>query len=543
MLNLSLKRIFVIGDTSTGKTTSTITQVLETGIPIIYYVTSKKIDLNDKEQYVRTHKFGQYSYDTFYHDSDRIISLNKKAQYQFHLMTIEKALYYFLNNDLEPQACMIMDEIDSISQNKNYELLAALINSKYPDNLIIYISASINKEYLIKKLSKFFMLDALNADSIVDKGKFDRKVSVAFEHTNSYVKSLKEKILAYTNNPLKYKQTIFLIPSKPVIRRLLNSEFINNLYHFKSPSIEIKQYLKIAKEKGLSPDIMLALRHNIGLIDALSSHEDRTFILDLFNKKILKVLFATNVIERGINIVANSIFIFESRYIRWDDNQILNMYGRLNRSIGGSKTDAIGNFYLISEVRENYDFHNIYNRNYIIKSSLKYSDVYFFYIYNKDIIDHFINIYDINKFEVFKQYEKYADAIKFSLKLTDIRKIFRQFLTFITNDSSKEPGIDVKTINGIVLKLGKGRALFNALKYIYLILYKEIINGNLNKTNYLNKIKTLTYAYTNSNLKYSNTNLRGPQLVKQELAIAEEMLGGKYTIDTVPSIFVFNKHH
>jgi len=87
MLNLSLKRIFVLGDTSTGKTTSTINQILESGIPIVYYVTSKKIDLNDKEQYVRTHNFGKYTYDTFYHDSNRVIALNKNAQYQFHLMT------------------------------------------------------------------------------------------------------------------------------------------------------------------------------------------------------------------------------------------------------------------------------------------------------------------------------------------------------------------------------------------------------------------------------------------------------------------------
>ena len=55
MLNFDLKRIFVIGDTSTGKTTSTINQVLEKGFPTVYYITSKKVDLNDKEQYVRTH--------------------------------------------------------------------------------------------------------------------------------------------------------------------------------------------------------------------------------------------------------------------------------------------------------------------------------------------------------------------------------------------------------------------------------------------------------------------------------------------------------
>jgi len=541
MLNLSLNRIFVLGDTSTGKTTSTINQVLESGIPIVYYITSKKIDLNDKEQYVRMHKFGSYAYDTFYHDSDRIIALNKKAQYQFHLMTIEKALYYFLNNELESNACMIMDEIDSISQNKNYELLVGLINTKYPNNLVIYISASINKEYLKTHLAKFFMLDLTQEGSIVDKGKFQRKVSVAFEHTTNYVKSLREKILAYTNKPLKYNQTIFLIPSKPEIRKLLNSSFIEKLYAFRTPSNEVKKYLKIAEERHLSPDVMLALRHNIGLIDALSSHEDRSFVLELFNKGILKVLFSTNVIERGINVVANSIFIFESKYVRWDDNQILNMYGRLNRTIEGSKSDIIGNFYLISEVRENYDFHSIYNRNYIIKSALKYSDVYFFYLYNKGIINHLINQYDATKFEVFSQYEKYADAIKFSLTLSDIRKIFRPFLTFIISDSSKDPSIDTKAINKIVLKLGKGRALFNALKYAYLNIYKEIMNGNLDKISYLNKIKTLSYTYINSNLKFANTTLHGPQLVKQEVALAEEMLNGKYTIENIPSIFVFSK--
>jgi len=541
MLNLSLKRIFILGDTSTGKTTSTINQVLESGIPIVYYVTSKKIDLNDKELYVRTHKFGNYSYDTFYHDSDRIIALNRRAKYQFHLMTIEKALYYFLNNELEPEACMIMDEIDSISQNKNYELLVALINTKYPNNLVIYISASINKNYLKNNLAKFFMLDITQEDSIVDKGKFKRKVSLAFEHTNNYVKSLREKLLSYANRPLKYNQTIFLIPSKPEIRKLLNSSFIEKIYAFRTPSVEVKKYLEIAREKNLSSDVMLALRHNIGLIDALSSHEDRSFVLELFNKGILKVLFSTNVIERGINVVANSIFIFESRHVRWDDNQIMNMYGRLNRSIEGSKSNVLGNFYLISEVRENYDFDRIYNRNYIIKSALKYSDVFFFYLYNKNIIHHLINTYDENKFEVFNQYSKYADAIKFSLTLSDIRRIFRPFLDFVSSDSSKDPSVDTKAINRIVLRLGKSRTLFNALKYIYLTIYKEIMDGHLDKITYLNKIKTLTYTYINANLKFANTNLHGPQLVKQEVAIAEEMLNGKYTIENIPSIFVFAK--
>jgi len=541
MLNLSLKRIFVLGDTSTGKTTSTINQILEAGIPIVYYVTSKKIDLNDKEQYVRTHNFGKYNYDTFYHDSNRVIALNKNAQYQFHLMTIEKALYYFLNNNLEPNACMILDEIDSISQNKNYEILVGLINTKHPDNLVIYISASINKEYLKKHLAKFFMLDITNEDSIVDKGKFERKVSVAFEHTNNYAKSLKEKIIDYSNRPIKYNQTIFLIPSKPEIRKLLNSPFIEKLYTFKNTSVEVKKYLKLAREKGLSSDVMLALRHNIGLIDALSTHEDRSFILELFNKKVLKVLFSTNVIERGINVVANSIFIFESKYIKWDDNQILNMYGRLNRSIGGNKVSTLGNFYLISEIREKYDFNNIYNRNYIIKSALKYSDVYFFYITNKNIINHLINYYDVNKFAFFNQYEKYSDAIKFSLTLNDIRKVFKPFLEFTKTKSSEDPTIDSKAINKIVFKLGKGKTLFNMLRYIYLSIYRELMSGNLDKKSYLNKIETLVYTYVNSNLKFSNTELHGPKLIKEELTIAEEMLNGKYTIKTIPSIFVFSK--
>jgi hypothetical protein len=42
-------------------------------------------------------------------------------------------------------------------------------------------------------------------------------------------------------------------------------------------------------------------------------------------------------------------------------------------------------------------------------------------------------------------------------------------------------------------------------------------------------------------LKFANTNLHGPQLVKQEVALAEEMLNGKYTIENIPSIFVFAK--
>ena len=541
MLDLTLKRIFVLGDTSTGKTTSTISQVLESGAPIVYYITSKKIDLNDKEQYVRTHSFKGIHYDTLYHDSDRIISLNKKAQYKFHLMTIEKALYYFLNNELENNAVVILDEIDVISQNKNYELLVAWLNTNYPNNTIIYISATLNKERLLKDLSDFFMLDKNNPNSIVDMGKFKRNVSTSFTHVSNYKKAVEQELVTYANNVGKFNQTIFLIPSKPYIRQLLNSNLIKNLYPFREPNMKLSKILRnIHREHHLSNDVLLGLRHNIGIVDALSSHEDREFILKLFNSKIINVLFATNVIERGINVIANTIMIFESRRVRWEDNQLLNMFGRLNRSIGGQTTDKMGYFFLFSEYRQNYDFSKIYKRDYEIKSCLKYSDVYFFYVIKKDIIRHLINEYDETKFGMFKQYEQFADSIKFSLTMHDIRKVLREISLFLnlvhgTNTSNG------KLLNAMAEKLGNGKTMFNLMRYLYIESYKSYKSGRINQQDFVDKIGALARTYVDKDMKFGISSLYGQQLVKEEIKIAEDLAKGKITLDEANSIFLFKK--
>jgi len=541
MLDLTLKRIFVLGDTSTGKTTSTISQVLESGAPIVYYITSKKIDLNDKEQYVRTHSFKGIHYDTLYHDSDRIISLNKKAQYKFHLMTIEKALYYFLNNELENNAVVILDEIDVISQNKNYELLVAWLNTNYPNNTIIYISATLNKERLLKDLSNFFMLDKNNPNSIVDMGKFKRNVSTSFTHVSNYKKAVEQELVTYANNVGKFNQTIFLIPSKPYIRQLLNSNLIKNLYPFREPNMKLSKILRnIHREHHLSNDVLLGLRHNIGIVDALSSHEDREFILKLFNSKIINVLFATNVIERGINVIANTIMIFESRRVRWEDNQLLNMFGRLNRSIGGQTTDKMGYFFLFSEYRQNYDFSKIYKRDYEIKSCLKYSDVYFFYVIKKDIIRHLINEYDETKFGMFKQYEQFADSIKFSLTMHDIRKVLREISLFLNlvHGANTSNG---KLLNAMVEKLGNGKTMFNLMRYLYIESYKSYKSGRINQQDFVDKIGALARTYVDKDMKFGISSLYGQQLVKEEIKIAEDLAKGKITLDEANSIFLFKK--
>lgn len=542
MINLNLKRIFVIGDTSTGKTTSTINHVLESGVNVVYYVTSKKIDLNDKEQYVRTHTFKDYHYDTLYHDSERIISLNKNSEYKFHLMTIEKALYYFLNNGLEENAVVILDEIDSISQNKNYELLVAWLNTKNPNNTIIYISATINKDRLIKELGDFFMLDRSNPDSVVDMGKFKRNVSVAFIKTKNYKKSLEQEIQTYANNPIRFNQTIFLIPSKPYIRKLLNSDLLKSLYVFRRTNKKVAKSLeKVNKEHNLSDDVVFGLRHNIGIIDALSSHEDREFVLNLFNSGVISVLFATNVIERGINVLANTIVIFESRYVRWDDNQILNMFGRLNRSIGGKTTDRMGYFMLFSEQRSDYDFNKIYERNYMIKSCLRYSDVYFFYKMDKNIISHLINKYDEKKFSVFDHYEQYFDSIRFSLNVSQIRKVSREFSIFLNFIPNKANTSNERILNSIFMKVGGGKSLFNSLRYLYFKLYRNFMSGKINSSDYVEKVKSLATTYVNKNIKLAITSLYGNKLVRDEERVAMETAKNKTPIGEIKSIFLFNR--
>lgn len=547
MINFSLKRIFIIGDTSTGKTTSAINEVLESGVPTVFYVTSKKIDLNDKENYVRTHTFGNYKYDTLYHDSERVISLNKFSDHKFHLMTIEKALYYFLNNKLDEKSIIIFDEIDTISQNKNYELLIGHINSNYPNNMVIYISATINKNYLIKKLAKFFMLDIKTPDSIIDMGKFERKVNTRFISVKNYRAELINKIKAYCENPLAFGQTIFIIPSKPYIRKLINSDLTKNMFILRSPSPKIKKYLdKIPKDIKVSPDIVSGLRHNIGIIDALSTHSDREFILSLFNRGLLHLLFSTNVIERGINIVANSIFIFESRGIEWDDNQIINMFGRINRSINTKAAQKSlklpGHFFLISEKKPYYNFDKIYSREYVIKSILKPSDVYFFYLNDNNIINHLINYFDPSVFSALNQYSEFSGVIKFSLGINNIRRVAPELRKFITAKGyTLQNTSDKAILSRIYMKLESKKMFFNLLRFAYRLLYDKFISGKLTQQEYENKIESLIYSYIDHDVKFGYTSLAGINLVKDEIKIARELATHKNTLESASSIFLFNR--
>ncbi len=200
------------------------------------------------------------------------------------------------------------------------------------------------------------------------------------------------------------------------------------------------------------------------------------------------------------------------------------MFGRLNRSIGGKITEKMGFFFLFSEQRSNYDFNKIYERNYMIKSCLKYSDVYFFYVLNKNIINHLINKYDEKK-----------------LTMSDIRKISRELSIFLNYVKSKTNTSDERILNIIAMKLGSNKTLFNILRYLYSKLYQELMNGRITDTDYVGKVKSLATTYVNKNIKLAITSLYGPQLVKDEEKIANEIAKNKMSLNEAKSIFLFKK--
>ena len=164
-------RLFILGDTASGKTTGTLKYFMEEKqVPTIYYITTRKADLTEKKIFISEN---MKNYGIYFHDKPNSIeksNIGGSIKNIIHLMTVEKALYYIVaqlkvkkekypfldrNYNFAPPDLFILDEIDSLSENSNYEILTAIINQNFPETKVVYISAVVNEEYVKTKLNKF----------------------------------------------------------------------------------------------------------------------------------------------------------------------------------------------------------------------------------------------------------------------------------------------------------------------------------------------------------------------------------------------------
>lgn len=445
------KRFFVIGETSSGKSSNTLFYFINKQYNHIIYITSKVVEIQQKANDII-----KFCPENNYKIKEHIGNEKPKTELigdternlQIDLFSYNKALYYFLNKSYDiknnifknkkidqpkyEKEIIILDEVDGIESSKEIELLIALLNKENKDSTIIYVSAVVNFKS-IEKYKDFFMVK--DKSQILELESIDKTISYKFEHITSFTtKLIKEKIFNVLENKNKYGQTIFIVPSISKIKELSKTDFgkINFGYSYKKNEDIIKKMesLKIKASviecfktmKDLIKDDEFnteTINYGIGCIFANLPAEYKNMIITMFNYGIINLLISTQLIKEGTDIKnADSMFLFEIKISKnkkmWSDSEISNFSGRIKRK--GNTKNNYGNFCLISKERTQYNFSKILLRDNNFKSVLDEKTKIFYDFateLNKFFMNPIKNIEEANK--AYNITKTLSDGLFFSL--------------------------------------------------------------------------------------------------------------------------------
>ena len=557
------KRIFILGDTASGKTTGVLKYFMEEkAVKNIFYITTRKADLSEKKIFISEN---MRNYGIYFHDKPNSIektNIGGSIVNTIHLMTVEKVLFYLISqlkvrktkypileesgSTFTPPDLFVLDEIDSLSENSNYEVLTALINQNFPAIKVVYISAVVNEEYVKTKLKDFLKLEHPEKDCYSIEKK-EKKILRKFIPMGS---NLKEELIKYlkiyAQNQRRFRQTIFIIPSIKRITELPTLDEITTLPGFNKNLGKLSNDLK---EKTLETDdisdwkdtaskeLKKALNYNFAIMYSGTNSTDRNIILKLFNMGKIQLLISTNVIERGINVRANSLFLFETKYVTWTDRQIINFFGRVNRE-KSFDSDIPGNFFFISNHRPMYDFSIIDKRNLSITSSLEDYKVALYCTYFKNLDKFLLKPKRLIKKDIEKcEYLKpYADTIKYSIPPQVIQENYKYIAEILS--PKKETDDKRESLKKIISKIKESVIIENILKYLYVKTVITILDSKSDELEsnldlIVNEALKLKTHYV---LRISEAGKNN--VLNKEKEILNDMKNGKYSNN---SMFSFSK--
>lgn len=554
--NTKRPKLFILGDTASGKSTGTLNYFLSNkNYYKIFYITTRKADLSEKREYILENF---KSHTVVFHDKPNNTDVSigqtiegEKTKYTIHLMSVEKALFFMtanLSNDNEVNNMpdlFILDEIDSITENQNYEILTALINGYFPHTKTIYISAVVDIKYIKTKLARFFMFDNPEL-SCYDMGKNNKKIATYFyEMKESLQKELDRYLVMYANNKWRYGPAIFIVPSIPKIENLVSNKKMMNIGLFsenKTISSEIKNIEKslIAnKNAPIETIVKQALSHNFGIIYSKIQQSGRATVLNLFNSGKLPIIIATNAIERGINLRTKTLFLFETKTIKWTNQQIINFYGRINRERINKNEKDTGYFFFISSIRKSYDFSIIEKRNQEITSCLNPRRAFMFLTVFDQLADRFIDANIKSKVDIYKTYKKYSDGINFSLLEDAIFPNKENFDYILSN--KKDNWIDKETIIRKTLSVVENsQQLYeNMIRYLYVKTITALQQKDIELDTAKRIVEILCNIILEQNrlITFRNRSSFRPDIIKKELKIVELEYSNKEVVEH--SIFRF----
>lgn len=246
-----------------------------------------------------------------------IVRVSDKPTYEkkhLFLLTAERVMEY---KDLPRIDFFILDEFYKISQNRaddRYEVLNNACNKilNFHKSRFYFLGPNIDKisQDFIKKYNILFKKykyslvvneeqEIKNGDNVYsDKKEADAKEIRLF----SELKQLNEQTIIYCSSPEKATNTAINF-----------AKYIDDLNpKSKNTANDISLISWICENFSYKWDIILCLRHNIGLHNGAFPKHINSAIMDYFNEKKIKYLFCTSTIIEGVNTSAKNVVLYNN---------------------------------------------------------------------------------------------------------------------------------------------------------------------------------------------------------------------------------------
>jgi len=340
------------GRTGSGKSLKAIERALSGKYKRILYVTAMTADaeekfnlLSRKPGYARTRfggdidRFKEGEVVGFFGRKTKrayILPLGKNI---FCVATYHKIFPVLLSDECLRFNLIIFDEIDLAGSDSGYEQFVTLCLARNEewDADIIACSAALNKESL-KNVARWLGATTEECPGGTDVHIQTRLLNVSDADYKFNRPHFVDKVARMVR--LSHRErTLVFVPSRGLVETLAK-RFAENL-----PCVHPDTIESIHKELPHLEQAPLAFRecvdHGVVYEHGYMNSRDRMLAREIFNRKLASFFFATNALERGVNVDALDVVIVKPNVEFWMTNQIINMVGRCARIQGddGGKGD------------------------------------------------------------------------------------------------------------------------------------------------------------------------------------------------------------
>ena len=332
------------GKTASGKSTEAIKQALKGGYRRNLYITVMNADAGEKFNLIS--KKPKYARERFGGDIDRFKEsevvgfFGSKVRNPwmlssdrfFCIATYHKIFPVLLSNRCPDFDLIIFDEVDLAGSDPRYEQFVTLClarNERWGAD-IIACSAALNKESL-ENVAHW--LDATPEEcpggtDVKIRTRFLKVSDADYKFNRPHFADKVARMVRLSHR----ERTLVFVPSRGLVEKMAK-RFAENL-----PCIHPDAIESIHKELPHLEQAPLTFRecvaHGVVYEHGYMKPRDRELAREIFNHRQAAFFFATNALERGVNVDAVDVVIVKPDVEFWGTNQIINMVGRCARIRG-----------------------------------------------------------------------------------------------------------------------------------------------------------------------------------------------------------------